>query len=329
MGKTIKVICMLLDKKMAKHILQHLQKILSSAIFGLVLFFLGVFLHPILGIQPKDYVFFDQVSVEELDTSIDDVRIIELINEYRQANGKPLLQTDTRLCQAAEVAVQQVERDEKLGDTLKNCPDCYNITVLTLSGTYKEEEIIESWKEQQSASLLEDSSVICAAHHTNIAAIALGNFKRGVKGAPTPQPTRILREIPDQEVVEALNAYRATHNVPSLTVNQDLCRYAEKRTRDLVAYGGLDGHAGFRRDFDDGKVPEELQNYPGRGIGENLAHQHCYRGNTNVVAETGSALIEWCFDSSTLGHREAQLNPKFNAVCVRHAQNMYVVIFGE
>lgn len=138
--------------------------------------------------------------------------------------------------------------------------------------------------------------------------------------------------ISDQEVFTALNQYRADHNVHQLIENHLLCEYAEKRVQDLIAYGGLDDHQGFRADFADLEhLPEPIQQYPGGRIGENLAHQFCRNMTTgdSFVAETGTALIEWCFDSSTKGHREAQLDPTFNNVCIRHGEGMYVVIFGE
>ncbi len=141
-------------------------------------------------------------------------------------------------------------------------------------------------------------------------------------------------EISDQEVVEALNRYRADHKVHPLIIDQNLCEYAEKRVKDLLKYGGLDNHEGFKKDFavdspDD--LPEPIKRYPGGAIGENLAYQYCKNMKTgeSFIAQTGTALIEWCFDSSTAGHREAQLNPRYNAVCVRHAKGYYVVIFGE
>jgi hypothetical protein len=49
----------------------------------------------------------------------------------------------------------------------------------------------------------------------------------------------------------------------------------------------------------------------------------------SFIAETGTALIEWCFDSSTKGHREAQLSSVYKNVCVRHADGMFVVTFGD
>lgn len=153
-----------------------------------------------------------------------------------------------------------------------------------------------------------------------------------------PQPTsptstfQTTRDVSDEEVFTALNQYRADHQVHALVVDHNLCQYAEKRVQDLVKVGSLDNHEGFKQDFaDQTNLPEPIKNYSGGYIGENLASQYCINGTTgeSFVAQTGAALIEWCFDSSQKGHREAQLNTRYNAVCVRHSQNMYVVIFGE
>lgn len=152
------------------------------------------------------------------------------------------------------------------------------------------------------------------------------------EGVATQPAQRSFRDIPDDEVVEALNTYRQAHGVHPLNINDNLCQYAQKRVNDLVAYGGLDNHEGFRRDFaNPDEPPVGIRDYRPGLIGENLAYQHCRNMQTgeSFIAETGTALIEWCFDSSTLGHREAQLSSNFQNVCVRHAEGMYVIIFGE
>lgn len=150
----------------------------------------------------------------------------------------------------------------------------------------------------------------------------------------TTQPTSsvVFPEISDASILEELNQYRSDHTVAQLVENQLLCQYAQKRVGDLVAYGGLDNHEGFKRDTADlTNLPDALQQYSGGVIGENLAYQHCRNMTTgdSFIASTPQQLIEWCFDSSTKGHREAQLNPNFTAACIRHSQGYFVVIFGE
>lgn len=135
----------------------------------------------------------------------------------------------------------------------------------------------------------------------------------------------------DDEVMVDLNKYRAAHRVPNLLIDQHLCQYAEKRASDLKSFGGLDGHQGFHDDFSSGEPPLGIRDYPGGAVAENLASQYCLNTQTNqsFVAESGAALVEWCFDSSTSGHREAQLNPSYTSACVRHSDHLYVIIFGE
>lgn len=152
------------------------------------------------------------------------------------------------------------------------------------------------------------------------------------KNTQKPAPTPAFPFISGYDVFTALNIYRQTHGIPQLTEHHLLCKYAEKRVADLVTHGGLDGHAGFSADFADyNKLPQAIKDYPGKTIAENLAYQHCKNMQTgdSFVAQNATALIEWCFDSSTAGHREAQLNPKFNNVCIRTDKNYYVVIFGD
>lgn len=144
------------------------------------------------------------------------------------------------------------------------------------------------------------------------------------------QPSKLV-EFSDDALLEALNAYRATHGVHPLKLNYDLCTYAEKRANDLIANGGLDNHAGFIADFDAEEPPIGIAAYGGGSFGENLASQYCVNGTTGetIFAEHPTQLIEWCFDSSQKGHREAQLSKEYQDVCVRHGNNMYVVIFGH
>lgn len=142
----------------------------------------------------------------------------------------------------------------------------------------------------------------------------------------------VFPPISNDDVLRAINSYRAAHAVHGLLTDNNLCEYAEKRVQDLVANGGLDNHEGFKKDFENyDNLPEPIKRYSGAGMGENLAYQYCKNMTTgeSFIAQTGTALIEWCFDSSTAGHREAQLNPRFNAACVRNQNGYFVVIFGE
>lgn len=138
--------------------------------------------------------------------------------------------------------------------------------------------------------------------------------------------------ISNQSVLVALNEYRHAHGIAPLQEHPMLCAYAEKRVQDLITFGGLDGHAGFKKDFADPEhIPDVIKSYPGASIGENLAYQNCINMKTNesFTAPTATALIEWCFDSSTKGHREAQLNPEYHNSCARNKDGYFVILFGE
>lgn len=153
-----------------------------------------------------------------------------------------------------------------------------------------------------------------------------------VNSASIEERSKNFPPISSQEVFDALNSYRQSHGVKKLATNDELCQYAQKRVADLVANNGLDDHAGFMRDFaSSATIPEIIRQYSGSRIAENLAYQNCRNMQTGdgFIAETGTAIIEWCFDSSTAGHKEAQLSSEFNHACVASQYGMFVVIFGD
>lgn len=138
--------------------------------------------------------------------------------------------------------------------------------------------------------------------------------------------------ISNESVFDALNSYRQSHNIYKLNLDENLCKYAEKRVQDLVALGALDNHEGFRKDWEDpNNLPQPIKDFNGEKIGENLAYQSCRNMTTGegFIAETGAAIIEWCFDSSTAGHREAQLSTEFTHACIRNQDGFFVIIFGR
>ena len=323
-------------KKM-KTILRHLVRIFSSAVVGLLLFASAVILPAILKINPQRPLQTENKTSADFDTSIDKNDVINNLNNFRLSKSLPVLAQSELLCPSAQYALAQIDSRSQLENILEYCPECISLRLIAVEGTYGEQEIISNLENKYLEDISASEQSICAVSQHDQLAIAIGTTK---SPAATSQkdlntqletiPKIVYRDIPDQEVIDAINLYRASHNVHQLIIDQNLCNYAQTRVQDLILFGGLDHHQGFKNDFADNNVPEELKPYSGGGIGENLAHQYCYRGaGEDVVANTGVALIEWCFDSSTAGHKEAQLNPSYNAVCVRHGEHMYVVIFGE
>ncbi|MFZ1721403.1 MAG: CAP domain-containing protein [Microgenomates group bacterium] len=299
---------------------------------------------------------------------IDPLELAANVNIRRNLDGLESLEFDAKLASAAAILLDELREDEydlerELDqDALKNALDTVEysyewVSHNALVGPLSAQSVLIGWF---SSSTQTDALLNPEFTQQGIATAVIVNEKLGTVGVTvqllarpaadvpaefstqlpssnsettqTYQPKPILKapEISNQAVFTALNAYRQSHGVHQLVENNLLCDYAQKRVGDLIVFGGLDNHAGFKKDFDE-TFPPQLENYPGGTIGENLAHQFCRNMTTgdSFIAESGAALIEWCFDSSTAGHREAQLNPRYNNVCVRHGENMYVVIFGE
>lgn len=292
--------------------------------------------------------------------SLTSPELLTAINDFRTENNTATLSASAQLDTVAQALLQAYESDNwkiaqksyktQLTDTLVAVKYNYLLVSNTgLVGPTQTKEVMDIWLQDasQSATLLsKDYSDVGTAIKQieldgKVAGAVVQVYAKPKPSAAPPSPSSkkastaqstFIRDIPDDEVVRALNEYRASHGVHQLLIDQHLCTYAAKRAQDLVAYGGLDHHEGFKKDFaDPNNIPQSIKEYSGGSIGENLASQFCINGTTGQVftAQTGTALIEWCFDSSIKGHREAQLNPRYNAVCSRHAQNMYVITFGE
>ncbi|PIR61783.1 MAG: hypothetical protein COY81_04730 [Candidatus Pacebacteria bacterium CG_4_10_14_0_8_um_filter_43_12] len=281
--------------------------------------------------------------------------IIEVVNVERKTNKLSQLEVSDQLHQAAELILAEAKNNQAtvtqeasntfLAGALKKVGYSYSSTYQSVViGPVTTASLLDYWlqHQQQESIFADEVSQIGVAttvktdqgEFIGITVVLLAKPRETTTAVSVAkvETKSALPIIADQEVIDALNNYRQVHGVGVLTVHSALCAYAEKRVQDLVAYGGLDNHQGFQADFADPKnLPEQLKDYPGSKIGENLAHQFCKNMTTgdSFVAETGTAIIEWCFDSSTKGHREAQLSSDYHNVCVRHADGMYVVEFGE
>ena len=283
--------------------------------------------------------------------------IITLVNQQRKDRNNSELSNSKELHQAALHLLQELKKnnfsitedegDRLLSDVLKNEDYSYTVAYQTVViGPVTAQSVIEYWSQDKTAAIFQADVVTEIGVATSVEAVEgqftgytavllakpLATTSAGSSTTVVTNTKPTLPDVSDEEVIAALNLYRSDHKVAPLNVNGDLCGYAQKRVGDLVAFGGLDNHQGFKADFaDPKKKPEALQGYSGTMIGENLAHQFCRNMTTgeSFIAGTGTALIEWCFDSSTKGHREAQLSPDYKNVCVRHADGMYVVTFGN
>lgn len=114
------------------------------------------------------------------------------------------------------------------------------------------------------------------------------------------------------ELFEAINNYRRAHNVSALTKNDLLCSIAQNRADEQLAKGELDNHEGFDKYAKD-------QNEFNR-MGEVL-----FGG---AQPQYGVHIVEYGWDRSLTGHKEAIQNPGWNYGCGGVAGYFAVFIFG-
>lgn len=313
------------------------------------------------GTTPREVASVDEVihpKVEEPDLAVEP--LLQKINDYRVSQNLPPLKNNTQLTEAAQALLDKkagsgYDGSDKLDNSeleqaLKKSGYTYErVSHNSLAGPKSIDAVITAWFSDSDQVEALDSDEFTDIGMATILVETKNNGQIGVTvqllgkqqtakstSQQVIQNRTVIpeaKEIPDEEVVVALNRYREAHGLYKLEVHPSLCQYAEKRAQDLKIAGKLDGHAGFQKDFSDpNNLPVGIKDYHrGSKFAENLAHQYCKNMTTgdSFVAQTGVALIEWCFDSSTKGHREAQLSTESKNFCVRHADNMYVVIFGN
>lgn len=113
----------------------------------------------------------------------------------------------------------------------------------------------------------------------------------------------------------ALTDYRAAHRRYQLSKDDRLCSVANDRLQQVINLGTLDAHKGFRERF----ANDDAFKAVGFGkLGENLAYGF----------ETAVAVVEWGWDTSTEGHREAQLTSEYTHACTASSQGFSVLTLG-
>jgi uncharacterized protein YkwD len=114
------------------------------------------------------------------------------------------------------------------------------------------------------------------------------------------------------ELNEAMNNYRRAHALPTVDQNDIVCGIAQNRANEQLANGGLDNHAGFD------KYAENQQEYT--RMGEVL-----FGGNQ---PQYGVHIVEFGWNRSLTGHKEAIQNPEWRYGCGGIAGYYAVFIFG-
>lgn len=115
------------------------------------------------------------------------------------------------------------------------------------------------------------------------------------------------------ELFEAMNNYRKAHNAQILQKSDLLCKVAQNRASEQQANGKLDGHTGFE------KYAKDQQEFS--VMGEVL-----FGG---AQPQYGVHIVEYGWDRSLTGHREAIRNPSWQYGCGGIAGYFAVFIFGS
>lgn len=119
-----------------------------------------------------------------------------------------------------------------------------------------------------------------------------------------------------EEILTALNAYRANHHRSQLQLEPKLCPLAQKRAQDQSNQSGLDSHKGLTEYMNS---PNSWQELNVTGIGENASFGYVL---------SGVHLVEWVFDADE-EHRDNQLNPDWNLACAGVYRETVDILFGK
>lgn len=140
------------------------------------------------------------------------------------------------------------------------------------------------------------------------------------------------KNFTESQLWQALVDYRHTHQKPDLLPDERLCVYARGRIAEhLQLFAStdkenypkpdkypLDAHAGFVRDGDSGYLFESTGF---QAIAENLAYW--------PSAQYANQVIEWGWDTSTEGHREAQLTTDYTHACLTGQDGFFIALFAR
>lgn len=115
------------------------------------------------------------------------------------------------------------------------------------------------------------------------------------------------------ELFDEMNSYRSSHGVPTIQKSDLLCSIAQNRANEQLTNGGLDDHAGFD------KYAQNQNEFS--TMGEVL-----FGGNQPQYAVH---IVEFGWDRSLTGHREAIQDPTWQYGCGGIAGYYAVFIFGK
>lgn len=267
-----------------------------------------------------------------------DVR--ETLQMYRWQQGLSDYTADDLFC---EHIYQDSPEFDRL--TAIPCENCRSAGLLQLPKDVPTKQLLSVLRADEQALELLDSETItnvCVSETDSLVSVffaervdervEVARIADEQSAAVSERSREHIKNFTEAELWEALQTYRDSHNVRKLELSEDVCRYARKRVQDHLDDFGtrpkeeyprqdkypLDAHEGFSLDAESGYVFEVTGK---RAIAENLAYW--------PDADYPNRVIEWGWDTSTEGHREAQLSEQYAFGCLTGQDGFYVAIFAD
>jgi hypothetical protein len=273
-----------------------------------------------------------QTVVPQPPAPIDSDTLTDVINSLRQQNNVRPLPQGQKTCLMANSALDNQQLDISI--IAQKCPECRSVQIARFSQPFDAQ-----WFENQ---VNQDASMrdylfsselthICVATSSSEVAISLVSARTPTAAAPV-QPVK-ASSFTEQQLWQALTIYRQSQNRTDIQQDENICKYARKRVSDhltMISQGikpedypvpdkyPLDAHQGFKSDAESELVFEITKK---SHVAENLAYW------PNAVDPIH--VIEWGWDTSTEGHREAQISNEWTHGCLSGAEGFYVAIFAK
>ncbi len=266
------------------------------------------------------------------------------LNALRSKWGLSTYASDANTCELATAIAAQPNTEAKMA--LSQCRECHKNMVLRLSNAASTQALIlELQSDEQVMAALKsaDYTHVCVQSSGRELITLLVSYFTDEEMKPkvvertitaTPAPVQVIKpkHFSESDLWLALSEYRKAHQRTTLEMDENLCIYARKRVEEHISMMAsraetdypnpdkypLDAHEGFKRDGDSGELFDITKRTM---IAENLAYW--------PSAQYPNHVIEWGWDTSTEGHREAQLSNDFSQGCVSGRDGFYVAIFGR
>lgn len=116
----------------------------------------------------------------------------------------------------------------------------------------------------------------------------------------------------NEELFTAINTYRRAHGIGEVARSDTLCTIAQKRADEQLALGKIDGHAGFA------KQAQSQRDF-------SFLTEVLFGGGQ---PQSGVHIVEYGWDQSLTGHKEAIQDRTMSHGCGGVAGNFAVFIFG-